>query len=132
MTGTHVTSIPIRLSDIDSMGHVNNGRYPDLLSEARAGYYEEVLEFDLRAADTVVVHLELDYFGEITRGDTVDVAAEITDLGESSMTMEYTLRVDDEVVSRGETVQVMYDRAAGTSRPIPRAWRYAIEAHEGW
>lgn len=132
MTGTHVTSIPIRLADIDSMGHVNNGRYPDLLSEARAGYYQEVLEFDLRDADTVVVHLSIDYFGEITRGDTVNVAVEVSSLGESSITMEYTLRVDDEVVSRGETVQVMYDRSEKTSRPIPRAWRYAIEDHEGW
>ena len=45
--------------------------------------------------------------------------------------MEYTFRIDGETVATAETVQVMYDREAGTSREIPRAWRHKIEGREG-
>lgn len=131
MAATHVTSIPVRFQDIDAMGHVNNSEYPNFLAEARAGYYEEVLEYDLRAADTVVVHMSIDYSAEITHGDVVDIEVLVTDLGTSSLTMEYTLRVDGDVVSTAETVQVIYDNESGSSRPIPTDWRRRIEAYEG-
>lgn len=113
------------------MGHVNNTEYPKFLAEARAGYYEAVLDVDLQAADTVVVHMSIDYGSEVTRGDSVDIEVRISELGTSSITMEYTFRVDGETVATAETVQVMYDREAGTSRKIPTAWRRKIESHEG-
>jgi acyl-CoA thioester hydrolase len=131
MAETHVTSIPVRFQDIDAMGHVNNNKYPNFLTEARARYYREVIDYDLRAADTVVVHMTIDYHSEITHGDVVDIEVEVTDLGTSSLTMEYTLRVSEEAVSTAETVQVIYDNESGSSRPIPTDWRRRVEAHEG-
>ena len=131
MAETHVTSIPVRFQDIDAMGHVNNSEYPNFLAEARAGYYDEVLNYDLRSADTVIVHMAIDYHSEITRGDVVDIEVKVTDLGTSSLIMEYTLCVGEEVVSTAETVQVIYDNESGSSRPIPTDWRRRIEAHEG-
>lgn len=131
MAEANIVSIPVRFQDIDSMGHVNNTEYPKFLAEARARYYEAVLDIDLQAADTVVVHMSIDYGSEITHGDVVDIAVRISELGASSITMEYTFRVDGETVATAETVQVMYDREAGTSREIPRAWRHKIEGREG-
>ena len=54
MAEANIVSIPVRFQDIDSMGHVNNTEYPKFLAEARARYYEAVLDIDLQAADTVV------------------------------------------------------------------------------
>jgi acyl-CoA thioester hydrolase len=130
MVDAHITSIPVRFQDIDSMGHVNNAEYPKFLAEARASYYETVLNFDLRAADTVIVHMAIDYSSEITHGDTVDIEVSVSELGSSSITMEFILRINGETVATAETVQVMYDREAGTSRAIPTAWRHKIKSHE--
>ena len=131
MAEANIISIPVRFQDIDSMGHVNNTVYPYFLAEARARYYEAVLNINLQAADTVVVHMSIDYRGEITHGDVVDVAVRIPELGASSITMHYTFRVDGETVAKAETVQVMYDREKRASRDIPRAWRNKMEDCEG-
>lgn len=131
MTDIHVTSIPVRFQDIDSMGHVNNTEYSEFLAEARAGYYDAVLDYDLQAADTVVVHMSIDYDNEIRHGDIVDIEVLVSKLGSTSITIEYVLRVDEGIVATAKTIQVMYDRIEGSSRPIPTAWRRKIEAHEG-
>ncbi|WP_175507254.1 acyl-CoA thioesterase [Halostagnicola kamekurae] len=130
MSDTHITSIPVRFQDIDSTGHVNNTKYPNFLAEARASYYEEVLEYDLREANTVIVHMSIDYADEITRDDTVDIEVQVTNLGASSITMEYSFQLDGKTVARAETIQVVYDRAGGHSKSIPSAWRRRIENHE--
>lgn len=122
------TAVDVRFSDLDPDGHVNNAVYATFLEEGRARYYETVLGLPLPEADTVISHLEIDYRAPIGVADNVSVTVDVPQLGSSSIPMEYEIVADETVVAAAETVQVVWDEATRTSRPIPEEWRTAIEA----
>lgn len=127
-----VVELPVRFRDLDPMGHVNNAVYATYLEHARAHYFRAVVGEELPTADTVLVHLSIDYRIPIDiEDDSVEVAMWIPRLGESSIPMEYEIRTGGEIAATAETVQVAYDRESGTSKPIPASWRDAISADMG-
>lgn len=121
------TSVEVRFRDLDTMGHVNNALYATYLEEARTAYYRDVIGVSLPGVDTVLAHLSVDYRAPIELEDTVAILLDVPDVGETSIPMEYEVRADDEVAATAETVQVMWNRDAGGSRPVPDAWRERIE-----
>lgn len=124
--------LPVRFRDLDPMGHVNNAVYATYLEHARARYFRDVVGESLPTADTVLVHLSIDFQAPIEiDDDVVEVAMWIPRLGESSIPMEYEVRTGGTVAATAETVQVAFDRDVGTSKPIPDAWGAAIEADMG-
>lgn len=127
----YTTDVHVRFFDLDPDGHVNNAVYATFLEEGRAAYYEDVLGLPLPEADTVITHLEIDYRAPIGVGDGVTVTVDVPELGTSSIPMEYVIETDGTVAATAETVQVVWDGAEGTSRPIPDGWREAIEAFHG-
>lgn len=117
------TELQVRFRDIDAMGHVNNAVYATYLEQARVDYYADVIGVGLDDIDTVLVTLQIEYRHEITLDDeTVTVAMGVRDIGESSVTVAYELRVDDRVAATAETTQVYVDSEDGRSRPLPEAW----------
>ncbi len=136
------TEVPVRYTDVDTYGHVNNATYATYLEEARIDYLEAVLGDEARslAADSaegdgvgiVVASLELDYRHSVGLVETVTVGVRVPRLGESSFPIEYEVRSDGEVAATGETTMVAYDRAANASRPLPDAWRERIASFEGF
>ena len=125
-------SLPVRFRDLDPMGHVNNAVYATYLEHARARYFRDVIGESLPTADTVLVHLSVDYRAPIDMdAESVTVGMTIPELGESSIPMEYEVRTGPRLAATAETVQVAYDREAGTSKPIPRGWREAITTDMG-
>ena len=131
MTGEHEyeTAIPVRFRDIDAMGHVNNAVYATYLEQARADFFREVVDEGLTEVETVLASLTIEFRQPITADQTVTVGLSIPELGKASIPMEYEIRREDgTVAATAETVQVAYDSAAESSRPIPVVWREAIEA----
>lgn len=153
------TEVPVRYSDVDTYGHVNNATYATYLEEARIDYLEALLgDEDLTssvdsgvdattdgenagnetgAADAndavgmVVANLEIDFQRPIEPIDAVTVAVGVAELGRSSFTLEYEIRTDAGVHATAETTMVAFDRAARESRPLPDRWRSAVEEFEG-
>jgi acyl-CoA thioester hydrolase len=119
----------VRFRDIDTMGHVNNAVYATYLEQARAEYYRQVIGTPLDEVPTVLAHLELDYRQPINLADDVIVAMRVTDLGESSLVMDYELRADSTVAATAETIQVVIDFETERSVPIPDEWRERIDQH---
>jgi acyl-CoA thioester hydrolase len=111
--------IDIRYRDIDTQRIVNNGVFPTYLTEARTGYFEEVLG---RAAeeiqDIVTARMEIDYLEPVERGDDLTVHLRCADVGASSFTIEYEIRADGTPAARATTVQVYIDPETGESRAI--------------
>lgn len=123
------TELQVRFRDIDAMDHVNNAIYATYLEQARADYFEAVIGETLTDVDTVLVTLHIEYRAPIELGDEVTVTVTVPELGESAIPMEYEILLDDgTLAATAETVQVAYDRERGTSKPIPDAWRTAIES----
>ncbi len=133
-----VTPISVRFGDLDTLGHVNNVPYVRYLEEGRGHYFDEVVGVPFETIDTVVAELQVEFRSEITRGQDVEVAVRVPELGTSSIPMEYEIRATDPdtaettVAATAETVQVNTDRETGEAVPIPDAWRGAIGEFENW
>jgi len=128
-TFEYETELQVRFRDLDAMGHVNNAVYATYLEQARVDYYADVLGVGLDDIDTVLVNLQIDYRHEITLDDeTVTIAMGVRDIGESSVTVAYEVRVGERVAATAETTQVYVDPEAGGSRPLPGEWVERMES----
>lgn len=122
------TSVPVRVSDVDFMGIVNNAVYATYLEEAREEFFRDLVGSSLVELDTVLASLSIQYRRPIEAVREVVVAIAITKLGESSVELEYEIRADGERAATARTVQVVIDRETGASRPIPDELRSPLEA----
>ncbi|MEK6851510.1 MAG: thioesterase family protein [Candidatus Thermoplasmatota archaeon] len=125
------TEIPVRFRDIDGMGHVNNAVYFTFMEQVRSEWYRRT--FGVRAVgeiDFILARAECDFKAPIGYGETVVVTAWVTRVGDSSFGFRYDLRskATGTLFATGESVQVMYDYAAGKPKSIPPELRARLEA----
>ena len=111
--------LALRFRDFDAFGHVYHAEYLTLLDEARTGWFAALLGVD-DPSGYVVAHLEIDYLSSLTRDeDAVRGEFTLERVGTSSLTLGETLLArDGRVVTRGRSVVVLRDVAAGVSRPL--------------
>ncbi len=122
--------LEVRFRDLDPLGHVNHAVHASYCEQARIRYLRDVLGFTGDDVPMVVANLELDYRKPITFDDDLTVAVAVTTLGESSFTMAYELRADDETAATAETTQVVIDPETHRPTPVPTAWRERLVDHE--
>ncbi|GLF93647.1 acyl-CoA thioesterase [Streptomyces yaizuensis] len=121
----HIYHCPLRWSDMDAFGHVNNVVFLRYLEEARIDFM-----FRLRPADgspsfsggSVVARHEIDYLRPLVhRHEPVVVESWVTRIRSASLTIAYEVKEaegSDLVYVRASTVVVPYDLAAGRPRRI--------------
>lgn len=103
---------PLRWSDLDAYGHINNARFLTLYEEARVamifvGAREAgVMSFE---EGVVVARHEVDYLRPVDYGDPVRIELWIDDLKPSRFTVAYELYDGDLLASRAKSVLVPYD-----------------------
>lgn len=125
--------IAIRFNDLDGNGHVNNTVFTDYLQEARINYMRDLFAADWRDASVVVATMTIDFLAPIHPEDEVFVDVAVVDVGTSSWTIDYRVRVvdpdtdDGRVAAEASSVQVAWDREAGDSRDLPPDWRTSLE-----
>ncbi|MDG5775470.1 thioesterase family protein [Haloarculaceae archaeon H-GB2-1] len=121
---TFTCTVPVRFSDLDAAGVVNNAVYATYLEEARVAFAREVVGIDGHDEfPFFVVSLDLEYHAPIRELADVTVAVTVQHVGETSFTLAYELTVDDHLVAEAETVQVAVDFETGEKRPVPEEWR---------
>lgn len=125
--------VHVRYRDLDTYDHVNNAVYATYLEEARVAYLREVLAVDLDEFTFVIASIDLSFERPVTLGDDLSVVVEVTEVGRSSLTMAYDLRVDDgaERVATGETTLVSVDPAEKAPSPLPANLRDRVVEFEG-
>lgn len=115
------TDIPLRFGDLDAMGHVNNAVVLTLLELGRLKFHADVMGL-ARVEDIrfILAEAVLRYRIPILLQDVVRLRLSVTDLSRSSFRFLYELfdPRDGRVFVEAETVQVMYDYAAGRSTAI--------------
>lgn len=130
MSDEFTLTIPVRFRDIDRLNHVNNAVYSTYLEEARFAYLESVLDVDVTEFELVIVNLELSFARPISLDDDLEVTVSVTDLGETSWTMEYEFRVDGAVAATGETTNVHFDPETEQPKPLPAEIREPLLERE--
>lgn len=112
---------PVRWSDMDAYGHVNNSRFLTLYEEARVA-----LMFVGAGANgvssleggVVIARHEVDYLRPLAYRDPVRIELWLTDLRPSRFTIAYEMLGSGRVVSRAVSVCVPFDLAAQRPRRL--------------
>jgi acyl-CoA thioester hydrolase len=121
---------PLRWSDLDAFGHVNNSRFLTLYEEARVA----LMFIEARKAGVVgfeqgvvVSRHEVDYLRPVDYTDPVHIELWIEEIRASRFTIAYELFDGPNLASRARTVCVPFDLAAGRPRRMSTAEREFLE-----
>ena len=120
---------PLRWSDLDAFGHVNNSRFLTLYEEARVALFFNVAKESGMSFEegVVVARHEIDYKRVLDYTETVRIQMWIGDISNSSFTIEYEMYDEDRLVSTAKTVAVMYDLEQRRPRRVRPAEREYLE-----
>ena len=117
---------PLRWSDMDAYGHVNNARFLTLYEEARVA----MMFVGARAAGVtsfeegiVISRHEVDYLRQVDYGAAARIEMWIEELRHSRFTVAYELFADGELASRAKSVCVPFDLANSRPRRLADAER---------
>ncbi|RLV08789.1 thioesterase [Streptomyces griseocarneus] len=129
----HLYSCPLRWSDMDAFGHVNNVVFIRYLEEARIDFMFRLAPGEGSASFTggsVVARHEIDYLRPLVhRHAPVTVETWVTRIGAASMTVAYEVKDEDQVYARASTVVVPFDFSAGRPRRITDEERSVLELY---
>ncbi|MGW0879351.1 acyl-CoA thioesterase [Streptomyces sp. NPDC002671] len=104
----HIYRCPLRWSDMDAYGHVNNAVFIRYLEEARIDFlFRPDKEFK---QGSVVARHEIDYKRQLVhRHHPVDIELWVTEIRAASFTITYEVKDEDLVYVRASTVVVPFD-----------------------
>ncbi len=112
----------VRWDDLDAMGHVNNAKYLTFAQEARFEWSfvkNQMADGNPSFLAMVVARAEVDFKNAIFHGGTyVDVVLWVESIGNSSFSMIYEIKGEDQLFARIKTVQVAVDETVAKSRPL--------------
>ncbi|MER6051003.1 thioesterase family protein [Streptomyces sp. NPDC001793] len=118
----HLYSCPLRWSDMDANGHVNNVVFVRYLEEARIDFMRRLAPGGGSPSFTggsVVARHEVDYLRQLVyRPEPVTVEVWVTEIRAASVTVGFEVKDGDAVCLRAKTVVVPFDFAAGRPRRL--------------
>jgi acyl-CoA thioester hydrolase len=122
----YVYECPVRWSDLDAYGHVNNARFLTFFEEARVA----LMFVGAKAAgltsfeEGIVIHRhEVDYLRPVDYGPVVRIEMWISEMRASRFTVSYELFDGDQLASRAASVCVPFDLATQRPRRLSDAER---------
>ena len=121
------TSIAVRFSDIDAVGHVNNAVYLTYFEEARLKYWRDIVQWDMNEEGVIVGRSEVNYLKPILLHDEIACYVRTSRIGNSSFDVSHVLVKitpnGEEICTTGKTVCISYNYVANKSIPIPTVER---------
>ncbi len=128
----YLYSCPLRWSDMDAYGHVNNAVFLRYLEEARIDFINRLAP---RATEngsfvdgSVVARHEIDYLRPLVhRPEPVTIEMWVAKIGAASMTVSYEIKDAETTYVRASTVVVPFDLAAGRPRRVTAEEKALLE-----
>ena len=128
------TPIPIRFSDLDFYGHVNNAIYLTYFEIARSNYWRDIVKWDWNQNGIILAKSEVTYIKPITRHDEIACYVRTTRIGNSSFDVMHVLvkvsEEGEEICTTGKTVCISYDYSISKSIKIPADQRARMIAYD--
>lgn len=128
----YVVSVPIRWSDQDINGHVNNAKVVTIVEEARIQWLnkdaaaEGIYSFD---TPKVVVSLNVEFRQPLSASADVNVGISVTQIGRSSFTLAYRGTQGGDHKFTAATKLVVLDSSTNVPRPIDENERSYLMRH---
>jgi acyl-CoA thioester hydrolase len=136
-------NVPLRWSDMDAYGHVNNVQFLRLLEDARVIGFEDWFGQDrsVLSEGILVARHEIEYLAPLLfRVPPIVVEMWATRIGGAGFDLAYEVRdgrapadggEGDVIYARAETTLVLYDFATGRPRRMDPSLRAMLEQHSG-
>ncbi|MGP3923020.1 acyl-CoA thioesterase [Streptomyces sp. 8N616] len=109
----HVYACPLRWSDMDAFGHVNNVVFLRYLEEARIDFMFRLAPGEGSASFTggsVVARHEIDYLRPLVhRHEPVTIETWVTKISAASLTLAYEIKDEERLYVRASTIVVPYN-----------------------
>lgn len=130
----YATPIQVRMTDLDQLGHVNNGIQCHYFDCGRIAFFEKVLgrKLDWQTMDMVLVHIELDFCAPIFIHDELICESKILDIGNKSFQMIQQLRDANSLKIKTicRSVLACFDRETYQAKPVSDFYRKCFEESE--
>jgi acyl-CoA thioester hydrolase len=129
-----VYQCPLRWSDMDVFGHVNNARFLTLYEEARVSLmFVGARERGLTSFErgVVISRHEVDYLRPVDYADPVRIELWVAEIRPSRFTIRYELFDGEALASRACSVCVPFDLANGRPRRLSGAEREFLSPWSG-
>lgn len=130
--------VPLRWSDMDAYGHVNNVQFLRLLEDARVTAFREWFGEDRTMLDSgvLVARHEIEYLAPLTfRHAPIAVDMWVTHIAGAGFDLAYEVldppEVGDRVYARAETSLVAYAFETAAPRRLAPDERAALRSHVG-
>jgi acyl-CoA thioester hydrolase len=130
--------VPLRWSDMDAYGHVNNVQFLRLLEDARVIGFQEWFGRDRSLVDegVLVARHEIEYLAPLEfRIAPIAVDMWATRIGGAGFDLAYEVRdpedIGDTLYARAETTLVLYNFKTARPRRIAGDERAILQRHEG-
>ncbi|WP_295628931.1 thioesterase family protein [uncultured Corynebacterium sp.] len=123
-----LTTVPVRWSDFDQYGHVNNIAYLEYAQEARVAFANASMDGGGGRTGTVVRHMEIDYLRALLP-DTrkVLVETEIVAMGNTSFTIRQSVKDEHgHIAAMLTTVMVLFDLEESRALELPQQVRKTL------
>ena len=126
-------SIQIRMTDVDPLGHVNNGVFYSYYDIGRLHYLSQIGEdIHWEAIDKVVVRTECDFMDAILFTDDISVETKVIEIGNKSVKMMQRI-VDNhtgKIKSACLSILSGYDRQKNAAKEISEEFRKKVADYE--
>lgn len=121
---------PLRWSDLDAQGHVNNAVLVDHLQEARVAFFHDGPASELLDSGVVVVGHQMEYLASVDyTPEPLEIDLDVASVGGARFEIAYRLRQHGRDVARARTVLCPFDFALGRPVRLPGEVRRHLEAH---
>ena len=138
-------NVPLRWSDMDAYGHVNNVQFLRLLEDARVIGFEDWFGQDrsVLSEGVLVARHEIEYLAPLLfRLPPIVVEMWATKIGGAGFDLAYEVRDGravteggeadgDTIYARAETTLVLYDFATSNPRRMDQSLRAVLQQHSG-
>ena len=125
----HWTTVTLRYSDQDSMGHVNNVSYAAYVEAGRVAFeHAHMVPLLAKRQDFYLVNLTIAYRRQVHYPGAVEIGTGVRKLGRTSLTLTHGIFKDGVLAADAESVIVLAN--LDTEQPIafPDAVRAALSA----
>ena len=130
------TIIPIRWSDFDRLGHINNAKYFTFLEQARINYFQEVCQWPWGKYTMVIAHISMDYATPIWPGEQPEVRIRLSRMGTKSFTLDNIIvspatEEGLKLYAKASTVLVALDGTGENPIAVPEPMRSILMEYDG-
>jgi acyl-CoA thioesterase FadM len=122
---TFITSIPIRITDLNYGGHVGNDVFLSLIHEARQQFLKHFgfSELDFAGVGLIMADAALEFKRELHYGDTVNISVSATGFDKLGFDLHYLLTLEKDgqktIAGKAKTGMLCYDYSLKKKVTVP-------------